>query len=82
MPPPTVSKSLGRGSGKDGRHLVSDLAQARANEALLRQQLTEERQKHDAFRQEETRRTAKIKKKGARILAPSPTNTRPVYLRE
>ena len=60
MPPPTASKSLGRGSGKDGRPLVSDLAQARANEALLRQQLTEERQKNDAFRQEETRRTAKI----------------------
>ena len=60
MPPPAASKSLGRGSGKDGRQLVSDLAQAHANEALLRQQLTEERQKHDAFRQEETRRTAKI----------------------
>ena len=60
MPPPTASKSLGRGSGKDGRPLVSDLAQARANEALLRQQLTEVRQKNDTFRQEETRRTAKI----------------------
>jgi hypothetical protein len=30
------------------------------NHCLLRQQLTEERQKHDAFRQEETRRTAKL----------------------
>jgi hypothetical protein len=60
MPPPPASKSLGRGSGKAGRPRVSDLAQSRANEAQLRQQLTEERQKHDAFRQEEQRRTAKL----------------------
>ena len=59
MPPPTASKSLGR--AKAGRPLVSDLAQTRANEALLKQQLTEERQKHDAFRQEESRRTAKTR---------------------
>ena len=51
---------MGRGSGKDGRPLVSDLVQARANEVALRKQLEEERQKHDAFRQDEARRTAKI----------------------
>jgi hypothetical protein len=60
VPPPTAKKLLGRGSGKAGRPLVSDLAQARANEALLKQQLMEERQKHDAFRQEEARRTARL----------------------
>ena len=50
MPPPPVNNSLGRGSGKDGRPLVSDLVQARAKEVALRKQLEEERQKHDAFR--------------------------------
>ena len=60
MPPPPLNKSLGWGSGKDGRPLVSDLVQARENEAALRKQLEAERQKHDAFRQEETRRTAKL----------------------
>jgi hypothetical protein len=51
---------MGRGSGKDGRQLVSDLVQARENEVALRKQLEEERQKHDAFRQEETRQTARL----------------------
>ena len=76
MPPPPVNKSLGRGSGKDGRPLVSDLAQARENEAALRKQLEAERQKHDAFRQEETRRNTTHRREGVRILATSPKNTR------
>ena len=60
MPPPPANKGLGRGSGKDGRPLVSDLVQARENEAALRKQLEEERKKHAAFRKEETDRTARI----------------------
>ena len=35
MPPPTANKSMGRGSGKDGRPLVSDLIQDRETEATL-----------------------------------------------
>ena len=54
------NKNMGRRSGKDGRPLASDLVQARENEVALRKQLEEERQKHDAFRQEETRRTERI----------------------
>ena len=60
MTPPPANKGLGRGSGKDGRPLVSDLVQARENEAALRKQLEKERKKHAAFRTEETDRTARM----------------------
>ena len=60
MPPPPANKSLGRVSGKDSRPLVSDHIHARENEAALRKQLEEERKNHEAFRWEETCRTARI----------------------
>ena len=59
MPPP-ANRSLGRGSGKDGRPLVSEIIQARENEAALRKQLEEERKQHESFRWEETCQTARI----------------------
>ena len=60
MPPPTANKSMGRGSGKDGRPLVSDLIQARETEATLRKQLEEERKRHETFRQEESTTLARL----------------------
>ena len=60
MPPPMANKSMGRGSGKDGHPLVSDFIQARETEATLRKQLEEERKRHEAFRQEESCRTARL----------------------
>ena len=60
MPPPPENKVLGRGSGKDGCSLVADLIQARETEAASRKQLEEERKKHEAFREEEACRTARI----------------------
>ena len=60
MPPPPANKGLGRGSGKDGRPLVADLIQARETESALRKQHEEESKQHEAFRWEETCRTARI----------------------
>ena len=51
MPPPPANKSMGRGSGKDGRPIISDLIQAC---------LAEERKRHEAFRWEESCRTSRI----------------------
>jgi len=60
MPPPPANIGLGQGSGKDGRPLVSDLIQARETEAALHKQVEEEREKNEAFREEEKCRTARI----------------------
>ena len=67
MPPPPANRSLGRGSGKDGRPLDIDLikareaeAELRASEAALRKELAEERIRFEDFRRDETLRTMQI----------------------
>ena len=67
MPPPPANKSMGRGSGKDGRPTISDIIQAqeaeaasRDAEAALRKELVEENKRHEAFRWEDSCQTSRI----------------------
>ena len=61
MSPPPANKSMGRGSGKDGRPIVSDLIQAREAEAAeaLRKELAEERKRHDMVHTPDQNRSPK-----------------------
>ena len=69
MPLPPAKKSMGRGSGKDGRPTVSDLIQVRQAEAAsrdveaaLRKELAEVRKRHEAFRWDESCRTSSLRR--------------------